>query len=264
MSCVALAAEGTNSDVGVQDPPQALLPTIKAPRQLLRCETRQVIELLPEHEKKPYRFLELYCHLCVHATLSTSPVAIFALKHIANALSDAAENGGRTVADLFQSVIPATLAPDQIRTPLRKLWADHGLNQRLWDDDAAWPQFVRTLCYSILYKPVEIDPAIVEREISSMGGANASGPPPVALTEHEKKHRPSARALEYFRVTAHAMGAPGSVPVSLQLLHRNYPFVASALSASPGVSEGYPGEFVWGVGIYNAVLLAPFSATGSF
>jgi hypothetical protein len=235
-------------------------------------DARQLIESLHDRDRLPYKWLRLYCHLCVHATLARDELIYNLLDEIATASAKAMTEGGDAVEAVLYRVIPSQLSPARLRNNLRALYEERGLPADFWDDDAMWARFVDNLIPLIVWKRIELPLDIAWEEIQRVGGLQCAGPPyeePTKATEADPLNR---RAMRYFRRMLEAVGFSAGVPISLQLAPVKYLHLHlkngrtddefERMATETRLRESYPGDVCWLLEMPGGMLFAPFSVTG--
>lgn len=235
-------------------------------------EARQLVESMHERDQERYRWLRLYCHLCVHSSLARDKHVYDLLDEIAQAFSRAMNEGGAAVENVLYRVIPSVLSPARLRQNLRALFAEFGLPAEFWDDDAMWANFVNSLGALIVWKRIELPLHIVWDEIQRIGSLDQPGPPCEEPTKATEADRLNRRAMKYFRRMVEAIGFASGVPISLQLapvryLHRLLKDKRSEedfqqLAQRICLSESYPGHGCWLIEAPGRLFFAPFSPSG--
>ena len=191
----------------------------------LMTEARQLIEMLPEAERGRYRWLRLYCHMCVHArALEGDKVLFDLLDEIATSIESALSKGGVDVERVIHQIIPGALAPTHVRPEIKALFGKWNIPTDIFDVEEVWQSFVHYLCHVVLWKRIGIPIDVVVDELNRMGGLVDKTPALPEVTKEEMQSENARRALKYFRQMATTIGFPAGVPLSLQLVPKTYMF----------------------------------------
>ena len=158
----------------------------------LMTEARQLIEMLPDDEKARYRWLRLYCHMCVHArTLDGDAVLFDLLDDIATAMESAMSKGGIQVTQAIHQVIPGALAPTHVRPEITALFSRWSISPVIFEDEEVWQCFVHCLCHVVLWKRIAIPIDVVVNELNRIGGLVKKTPPFPEVTKQEMPRKRS-------------------------------------------------------------------------